>query len=129
MKRFVFSNFFAAGILCCLLMNACSKYTEIDFSGVVIDTRACSNSVVKPDLGYLVNISSPDSIGSSYTLANGTTYRNVVILYAPDRLIYLGDHLSGSFYFDDEYPRANCSIHWNDIDQIPIGVFTAVTVD
>ncbi|MBR1549999.1 MAG: hypothetical protein IJ634_05115 [Bacteroidales bacterium] len=108
---------------------ACNKVDEIDFRGTVVDTRECTASYVKPDLGYLVQLSSPDSIGGDYTTNDGIVHHNVVILYAPDRLIYLNDQLRGTFYLDDEYSRANCSIHWTDIDNIPIGVFTSVSVD
>ena len=122
MKRYVFFSLL-------LLLAACAKHDEVDFKGTVIDTRECTLSYVRPDLGYLVELDSPKEYGSDYTLQNGTTCHNVVILYDPDCLLYLGDRIEGAFYLDSEYPRANCSVHWNDIDDIPVGVFTAVSVD
>ena len=118
--------FFSLSFLVCV---ACSKHDEIDFKGTIIDTRECTLSLMRPDLGYLVELETPADYGSDYTLSNGTTYHNVVILYDPDCLLYLGDRIKGAFYLDDEYSRANCSVHWNDIDNIPIGVFTTVSVD
>jgi len=132
MKRFAFSKW-SAGILpaiaAILGLISCSKTDEIDFRGTVVDVRECTASYVKPDLGYLVALTTPDSLGGVYTTDKGVTYHNVVILYAPDRLIYRDDPIRGTFYLDDQYSRANCSIHWNDIDNIPVGVFTSVSVD
>jgi len=132
MKRFAFSKW-SAGILpaiaAILGLISCSKTDEIDFRGTVVDVRECTASYVKPDYGYLVALTTPDSLGGVYTTDKGVTYHNVVILYAPDRLIYCDDPIRGTFYLDDQYSRANCSIHWNDIDNIPVGVFTSVSVD
>ncbi len=132
MKRFAFSKW-SAGILpaiaAILGLISCSKTDEIDFRGTVVDVRECTASYVKPDYGYLVALTTPDSLGGVYTTDKGVTYHNVVILYAPDRLIYRDDPIRGTFYLDDQYSRANCSIHWNDIDNIPVGVFTSVSVD
>ncbi len=123
MKRFAFFSTLL------LLLASCNKVDEIDFQGTVIDTRECTASYVKPDLGYLVALTTPDSLGGDYTTQDGITHHNVVILYAPDRLVYRNDKIRGTFYFDDQYSLANCSIHWNDIDNIPIGVFTSISVD
>ncbi len=123
MKRFAFFSTLL------LLLASCNKVDEIDFRGTVIDTHECTASYVKPDLGYLVALTTPDSLGGDYTTQDGITHHNVVILYAPDRLVYRNDKIRGTFYFDDQYSLANCSIHWNDIDNIPIGVFTSISVD
>lgn len=122
MKRYVFFSLL-------LLLAACAKHDEVEFEGTVIDTRECNLSYARPDLGYLVELDSPKEYGSDYTLNDGTTYHNVVILYDPDCLLYLGDRIEGAFYLDSDYQRANCSVHWNDIDDIPVGVFTTVSVD
>ena len=131
MKRFAFFKW-SAGILPAIVilgLTSCNKVDEIDFRGTVVDTRECTASYVKPDLGYLVALTTPDSLGGDYTTQDGITHHNVVILYAPDRLVYRNDKIRGTFYFDDQYSLANCSIHWNDIDNIPIGVFTSISVD
>lgn len=121
----------SAGILpaiVILVLSSCTKVDEIDFRGTVIDARECTASYVKPDLGYLVQIASPDSIGGDYTTDDGIIHHNVVILYAPDRPLYRKDSIRGTFYFDDQYSQVNCSRHWFDIDNIPIGVFTSLSI-
>ena len=123
MKRFAFFSTLL------LLLASCNKVDEIDFRGTVVDVRECTASYVKPDLGYLVALTTLDILGGVYTTQDGITHHNVVILYAPDRLVYRNDKIRGTFYFDDQYSLANCSIHWNDIDNIPIGVFTSISVD
>ena len=87
------------------LLTSCGKYDEVDFAGIIIDTRECTLSYTRPDLGYLVELENPTC------------------------LLYLHDRIKGAFYLDNDYPHAHCSIHWNDIDDIPVGVFTAVSVD
>ena len=109
------------------LFSSCTKHDEIVFKGVIIDTRECTVSYLKPDLGYVVKLDSPDSIGKPYTL-NGTTYQNAVILYDPNCRLYKNDKISGTFYLDDKYSRANCTIHWTDF-QLPEGVFLDVSVE
>ena len=115
-------------VLSCLL-TSCAKHDEVDFKGEIIDTRECELSITRPNVGYLVQLSSPTDYGVTYTSQYGITYDNVVILYDPDCLIYLHDIIKGSFYLDSKYARANCSIHWDDLDDIPMGVFTTVSVD
>lgn len=111
------------------LLTSCGKYDEVDFAGIIIDTRECTLSYTRPDLGYLVELENPTAYGADYTTPDGTLHHNVVILYDPDCLLYLHDRIKGAFYLDNDYPHAHCSIHWNDIDDIPVGVFTAVSVD
>lgn len=110
----------------CLLVS-CRKHDEIPFRGTIIDIRECTASYLQPDLGYVVKLDTPDSIGKPYSL-NGTTYKNAVILYDPPIRIFKNDHISGTFYLDDKYSRANCTIHWSDFD-IPEGVFLDLTVE
>lgn len=114
-------------LMAAMAVTACSKVDEIAFSGTIVDTRECTASYLEPNLGYVVALSSPDSIGRPYTVGN-VTYPNAVILYEPDRLIYRNDRVHGSFYLDDKYSRANCSLHWTDMN-LPEGVFLEVTVD
>ncbi len=108
-------------------LTSCAKHDEISFRGTVIDARECSASYTEPNIGYVVQLQKPDSIGKPYD-HNGNTYQNVVILYEPDRRIYKNDHIKGTFYLDNKYSRANCSLHWTDYD-LPEGVFTSVSVD
>ncbi len=112
-----------------LLLTSCSKHDEVDFKGEIIDTRECELSITRPNVGYLVQLSSPTDYGVTYTSQYGITYDNVVILYDPDCLLYLHDQIKGAFYLDSKYARVNCSVHWDDLDDIPMGVFTTVSVD
>ncbi len=113
-------------ILC--LFTSCVKHEEIPFSGTVVDVRECNASFgTAQDAGFVVSLNEPENIGQPYTF-NGVTYPRAVILYAPDRRIYKGDRLSGTFYLDDKYSRANCSIHWTDFS-LPEGVFLDTTVE
>ena len=106
------------------LMASCSKKDEYDFSGTIVDARQCTTMQLP---GYVVALDKPADLGREYTL-NGTTYPNAVILYEPGHQLYKGDHINGSFYLDDKYSRANCTLHWNDL-KLPEGVFTSVSVD
>lgn len=109
-------------------MTSCVKHDEIAFSGTIIDVRDCNVSFGSyQDAGFVVKLDSPDSIGEPYTY-NGKTYENCVILYDPGCRLYKNDKISGTFFFDDKYSRANCSIHWTDF-HLPEGVFTSVSVD
>ena len=70
-----------------LLFTSCNDYDEISFSGTIIDTRECNISYLRPDLGYVVKLDTPDRIGKPYCL-NGVNYLIVVILYEPVRTLY-----------------------------------------
>lgn len=111
-----------------ILLSSCVKHDEIPFRGTIVDVRECNTSFGSTqDAGFVVDLTTPDSIGVAYTF-NGTTYSNAVILYDPGCRLYKGDKLSGTFYLDDKYSRANCAIHWSDL-HLPEGVFLDVTVE
>lgn len=121
MKRYVFFSFL-------LLFVSCVKHDEIPFKGTIVDTRECNASFGQhQEAGFVVSLTTPDSIGKPYT-HNGVTYSNAVILYDPGCRLYRNDKVSGTFYLDDKYSRANCSIHWSDFD-IPEGVFIDLYVE
>ena len=112
---------------CLLLLTGCVKHDEIAFRGTIVDTRECNLSFGSyNDAGFVVNLDTPDSIGRPYTY-NGHTYGNTVVLYDPDCRLYKGDKISGTFYLDDKYSRANCSVHYNL--ELPEGVFVSITVE
>lgn len=112
-----------------LLVVGCSKHEEIPFEGTVVYVQQCSYDLLHPAAGYLVQLDTPDSLGVVFS-HNGKTYGNVVLLFDPDRLIYAGDHLRGSFYLDEDAARLNCTMNtFNDLDELPQGVFLELTVD
>lgn len=126
MKHLGYSKFIIVAVL--LLFASCKKHDEIAFKGTIIDTRTCNSSFDShQEAGFVINLTTPDSIGKPYT-HNGVTYLNSVILYDPGCRLYKNDKVSGTFYLDDKYSRANCSIHWSDFD-IPEGVFVDVSVE
>ena len=61
-------------------------------------------------------------------LDDAQVLENVVVLYEPPRMLYVEDHIHGSFYLDDKYSRANCNVVWEEMN-LPEGVFLKVHVD
>ena len=111
-----------------LLAVSCVEREEISFEGMVVGTRGCSGIIMDDNMGFIVKLFSPDSIGGTLTSTDGETMTNVVVLYEPPRLIYIRDTIRGTFYLDDKSSRANCSLVWDEMD-LPEGVFLRVTVD
>lgn len=112
------------GVSVIILLASCTKKDEYDFSGTIVDAREC-NLMQLP--GYIVALEKPTDIGKEYSLGS-TQYPHAIILFDPGCQLKKGDHISGSFYLDDKYSRANCQIHDRDLD-LPEGVFTSVSVD
>ncbi len=84
------------------------------FSGKVIDYYNCtlgSASISEMDFGYVVNLDTPDSIGSEYT-TDGITYTNAILLYRTRAHYTDGDTISGTMYLDDNYSKAYCQYHY-----------------
>ncbi|MCR5444109.1 MAG: hypothetical protein K6E96_00300 [Bacteroidales bacterium] len=127
MKRSVFFKVLLLALLP-LLTVSCVEREEIAFEGVVVGTRSCSGLLMDDNMGLLVALTSPDSIGGRLVSTSGEVMDNVVVLYEPPRILYVEDHIHGSFYLDDKYSRANCSVVWDEMD-LPEGVFLNVTVD
>jgi hypothetical protein len=126
MKRSVFSKSLLV-IAAIMALVSCQKHPEIDFAGKVIDVRQCTSAFMDNNIGYVVQLDYPDSIGGTIETDAGSA-SGIIVLYEPNRLIYVDDHIRGSFYLDDKYSRANCSLHYTDFD-LPEGVFTKVSVD
>jgi len=122
MKRIVFV------LLCSLFFTGCVEHEEISFEGMVVGTRGCSGVLMDDNMGFIVKLFSPDSIGGTLTSTEGETMTNVIVLYEPPRVIYVKDTIHGTFYLDDKYSRANCSLVWDDMN-LPEGVFLKVSVD
>ena len=129
MKHSVFSKIML--LLTAVLFTGCVEHEEISFEGVVVGTRGCSGIVMDNNMGFIVRLFSPDSIGGTLTSTEGETMTNVVVLYEPPRLMYVRDTIHGTFYLDDKYSRANsCVIYDNEeMKNLPEGVFLKVVVD
>ena len=117
-----------AATVLCLTLTSCVDHEEIAFEGVVVGTRGCSGLVMDNNMGFLVKLFSPDSIGGTLTSTEGETMTNVVVLYETPRVLYVRDTIHGTFYLDDKYSRANCSLVWDEMN-LPEGVFLRVVVD
>ena len=111
-----------------LLFAGCVEHEEIEFDGVVVGTRNCSGALMDSNTGFLVKLTRPEGIGGSMTSTDGETMDNIIVLYEPPKLIFVEDRIHGTFYRDDKYSRANCTIRWNDMN-LPEGVFLQVYVD
>lgn len=98
-----------------LLLTSCGKNENtFAFEGVVLDYVQCTSyavtSISEFDFGYIIDITTPDSIGGDYTL-NGVTHHNCVILYRTKAQYYQDDSIRGTMYLDDKYSRAYCNFH------------------
>lgn len=123
MKRFVFSS-----ILLVLLLVGCQKHTEIEFAGTVTGIRQCTSaSYLDQNVGYIVQLEYPDSIGATIETSEGVA-SGIIVLYEPNRIIRVNNHIHGTFYLDDKYSRSNCSLHYTDYE-LPEGVFLELHVD
>lgn len=127
MKRSVFSKLLLSALLA-LTATSCVEHEEISFEGVVVGTRGCSGILMDDNMGFIVKLFSPDSIGGNMTSTEGETMTNVIVLYEPPRLLYVRDTIRGTFYLDDKYSRANCSLVWDEMN-VPEGVFLKVVVE
>ncbi len=119
MKRYLF---LAIGLM--FLFCSCGKNVEtFPFKGKVVDYVNCSMmsaSISELDFGWLISVSSPDSIGKDYRDQTGKTYKNCIILYRTRSRFEVDEEISGEMYLDDRYSKAYCTYHTN-ID-LPEGV-------
>lgn len=115
-----------------LTLSACVKHEEVSFSGQVVGIRNCTLSMTDANVGYIVQLETPENIGGTAVSSDGQdTMRNLVVLYDPPKIMQVSTRLHGSFYFDEKYSKAKGCISWNDnnIGNLPEGVFTEVVVD
>lgn len=121
------SKIFLLGLVV-LLLTSCAKHDDIEFRGTVIGYEHCSSYTSYQDLGYLIELEYPDSLGASfYSSAENKTYKHVVVLYQSDRVLHDKNKVEGTFYLEENYSKANCGIHYTDRD-LPEGIFTRVEV-
>lgn len=87
-----------------LLLASCnSDIDEFKFTGRVVGADMCSSS----QIGYIVDIISPDGLGEEYTLG-GTKYSHTVMAYRASRILQQGDTFSAVGYFTESYAALNC---------------------
>lgn len=103
-------------ILLPLLLCGCKKKAEtFPFSGTVCGYLQCTlatASISEIDFGYVVSLTTPDSIGKDYNSGNNQTFHNCVIIYRTRYRYHDGDKISGTMYLDDKYSKAYCNYHY-----------------
>ena len=67
-------------------------------------------SISEYDMGYIISLQTPDSIGADFTV-NNTIHHNCVILYHTRSRFQNGDVISGQMYLDNKYSAAYCNFH------------------
>lgn len=108
-----------------VLLSSCVKHDDFDITGTVVDYEECNGIM---EMGYAVELSSPDSIGGDYTTHDHQTFHNVVVVYGADRILKENSKISGRIYIDNNYSESTCNYHYRDRD-VPEAVFTKLQVD
>lgn len=100
-----------------LLMCGCKKkVSDFPFEGKVVGMVQCTmmtTSISEYDIGYIVNLTVPDSVGGDYMADKNVLYHNCVILYHTRSRFYDGDSIKGRMYLDDKYSAAYCNYHFD----------------
>lgn len=126
-KRFIFVVVIA---MISTMLVSCRDYDDFEFSGQMVGYRFCSSMNSFQDLGYIVRIDSPDSIGGTLVGSDGETMDNVLVIYQSDRLLKDGQHIHGKIYLDSKFSKVNCNFHSTGPDKdLPEAVFTKLVVD
>lgn len=87
-----------------MFVSACNRdVDEFKFTGRVVGSDMCSSS----QIGYMIDVISPDDIGMEYTLG-GTKYKHLLMCYRPSRILHYGDTVNAVGYFTDSYAKLNC---------------------
>ncbi|MBP5677497.1 MAG: hypothetical protein J6W88_03255 [Bacteroidales bacterium] len=111
-----------------LMSTSCVKHDELSFTGTVVGVRNCTSTYLDQNAGLIVKLTTPTDVGGTMTSTNGETMDNVVVLYQPNRRVMVEDNIHGTFYLDNKYSKANCSLIYSDLE-LPEGVITNVVVD
>ena len=96
----------AIALIPCLfmLLAACNNdIEEFKFTGHVVGADMCSSS----QIGYIVDIISPDSLGDEATIGSAK-YSHVVMCYRAPRILHQGDSINAIGYFTQSYAKLNC---------------------
>ncbi len=114
-------------MLTALISTSCIHHEEIAFEGIVVGGRNCTSIVYEQNMGYVVQLIYPEGVGGTITSDDGQKMSNLVVLYEPDERLMVNDHIHGTFYWDEKYSRANCTMIWDE--KLPEGVFVELSVD
>ena len=87
-----------------VLLGACNRdIEEFRFTGTVVGGEMCSSS----QIGYIIDIFTPDNLGESFTNTSGS-YDHAVMAYRAPRILHYGDTIEGVAYFTESYAALNC---------------------
>ncbi len=87
-----------------LFFIACNRdVDEFRFKGKVVGAEMCTSSL----MGYVIDISYPDSLGGSIMI-DGTTYNHAVMAYRSSRLLKKDEVVYGVAYFTKSFAALNC---------------------
>lgn len=92
-------------------LDSCKDHDDFEFSGVVIDYEMCTSLM---DMGYAVQLSTPDSVGGEYLASDGMKYKNVVVVYRADRMLHDKDSIGGRIYWDLGHSETECNYHYRE---------------
>ncbi|MBP5190470.1 MAG: hypothetical protein J6031_06105 [Bacteroidales bacterium] len=97
------------------LCGACNRdIDEFHFTGTVVDGELCSSS----QIGYVIDIHTPDSIGNPFT-SSGISCQNAVMAYRAPQILHYGDTIEGVAYLTESYAALNCfGVIDNDLPEI-----------
>lgn len=91
-----------------LLFPCCKRPDSFAFSGKVVDLEFCTSG---GDVGYAIQLASPDTLGGYYINSKGEQYDNVVVAWESPRPIHIDDTVSGRMYINDKYSKAYCNFY------------------
>ena len=130
MKRFITKrhSLFLLALAAVILVSGCKKREDtFEFQGIVRGSCQCSGvstSITDIDFGYIIELSTPDSIGKDYYYVDEHQHtillHNCVRIYKTHARLYDGDAVSGTMYLDEKYSAAYCT--WHPKDGLPEGV-------
>ena len=102
-----------------LAFGACIDHDDFDFVGKVVDYEPCQSAY---EVGYAIELMSPDTVGGRYQTQQGVWYDHVVVVYGADRMLHPGDSVSGRIYLDPKFSKTQCMYHFER--EAPEAVFT-----
>ena len=111
-------------LLALFFMSSCVHHDDFEFTGIVVDYEPCQGAF---ELGYVVSLTSPDTIGGDYINQEGDLCKNAVVIYGADRQLHPNDNISGKIYLDPNYSATTCNYHFDR--DIPEAVFTKLKKD
>lgn len=112
-------------VIITIFAASCVKHDDFEITGTVVDYEECNGLY---EMGYAIELSSPDSIGGEYTTHDGEKYNNVVVVFGADVVLKHNSRISGRIYIDNNYSASTCIRHYTDRD-VPEAVFTKLTVE